>query len=375
MKTKVYFFALTVMSAFGLQAQTIMNIHQSNGTVLQIPLNTIDSITYTIPNPGNLATLTTTAASSITDISAVSGGNITNDGGTLITQRGVCYSTSPSPTTANTSIISGSGTGSFISNLTGLTATTTYYVRAYATNSAGTAYGNEVSFTTSNLNVIYITDTVLGNIYYHQTNYLLPTKLVFSNLTTVNGYIYFHQTNNIEEVEFPLLTSTGDYVYFHGNLSMKKIKAPNLSTIVNYLYVQQNSLLEVLDICNLTSITCLNQQPYFSISNNNTFIDNSQPCFTATLYGTTLTTTPITQFSQNTAIGGGTFTNTCGFSQGKICWSTSPNPTSNDYVANGSSSSGTFTANLTGLTPNTTYYVKAFSGNVYGNEVSFTTLP
>lgn len=137
------------MSAFGLQAQTIMNIHQSNGTVLQIPINTIDSITYTITNPGNLATLTTTAASSITDISAVSGGNITNDGGTLITQRGICYSTNPSPTTANTLIISGSGTGSFTSNLTGLSASTTYYVRAYATNSAGTAYGNELSFTTT----------------------------------------------------------------------------------------------------------------------------------------------------------------------------------------------------------------------------------
>jgi uncharacterized protein (TIGR02145 family) len=149
MKTKVYLLALLVMSAYGMQAQTIMNIHQSNGTVLQIPFNTIDSITYTIPNPGNLATLTTTAASSITDISAVSGGNITNDGGTLMTQRGVCYSTNPSPTTANTTIISGSGTGSFISNLTGLTATTTYYVRAYATNSAGTSYGNQVSFTTT----------------------------------------------------------------------------------------------------------------------------------------------------------------------------------------------------------------------------------
>jgi uncharacterized protein (TIGR02145 family) len=149
MKIKVYFFALTVMSAFGLQAQTIMNIHQSNGTVLQIPLNTIDSITYTIPNPGNLATLTTTAVSSISETTAISGGNITNDGGTLITQRGICYGTSPSPTTANTTIISGSGTGSFISNLTGLTASTTYYLRAYATNSAGTAYGNELSFTTS----------------------------------------------------------------------------------------------------------------------------------------------------------------------------------------------------------------------------------
>jgi uncharacterized protein (TIGR02145 family) len=149
MKTKIYFFALTVMSAFGLQAQTIMNIHQSNGTVLQIPLNTIDSITYTIPNPVNLATISTTAATSITGSTAVSGGNVSNDGGTLVTQRGICYSTSPSPTTANTTIISGSGLGSFTSNLTSLTANTTYYVRAYATNSAGTAYGNEVGFSTS----------------------------------------------------------------------------------------------------------------------------------------------------------------------------------------------------------------------------------
>ena len=149
MKTKVYLFALTVMSAFGLQAQTIMNIHQSNGTVLQIPLNTIDSITYTIPNPGNLATITTTATTSITGSTAVSGGNVINDGGTLVTQRGVCYSTSPSPTTANTTIISGSGVGSFTSNFTGLTASTTYYLRAYATNSAGTAYGNELTFTTT----------------------------------------------------------------------------------------------------------------------------------------------------------------------------------------------------------------------------------
>ena len=149
MKTKIYFFALIVISAYGLQAQTIMNIHQSNGIVLQIPLNTIDSITYTISNPGNLATLTTTAVSSISETTAISGGNITNDGGTLITQRGICYSTSPSPTTANTIIISGSGSGTFTSSLTGLTASTSYYVRAYATNSAGTAYGNEVSFTTT----------------------------------------------------------------------------------------------------------------------------------------------------------------------------------------------------------------------------------
>jgi uncharacterized protein (TIGR02145 family) len=124
-----------------------MNIHQSNGTVLQIPLNTIDSITYTINNPGSLASITTATVTSITGTTAVSGGNITNDGGSLITQRGVCYSTTPTPTTANTTVISGSGTGSYTCNLSGLTPSTTYYVRAYAINSAGTAYGSVLSFT------------------------------------------------------------------------------------------------------------------------------------------------------------------------------------------------------------------------------------
>lgn len=101
--------------------------------------------------PPQLATLTTTAASSITDVSAISGGNISNDGGATITVRGIVWSTSQNPTLASNlgSTNDGSGTGSFTSNLTGLSASTTYYVRAYATNSAGTAYGNEVSFTTT----------------------------------------------------------------------------------------------------------------------------------------------------------------------------------------------------------------------------------
>lgn len=90
--------------------------------------------------------LTTTAVSSITGTSAVLGGIITNDGGTAITARGVCWSTSQNPTIANNKTLEGSGSGNFTSNVTGLTANTTYYVRAYATNNAGTAYGNEVSF-------------------------------------------------------------------------------------------------------------------------------------------------------------------------------------------------------------------------------------
>jgi uncharacterized protein (TIGR02145 family) len=131
------------------KAQTIMNIHQSNGTVIQLPLNTIDSITYTINNPGILATLSTLPIGNITSISATSGGNITANGGTSVTQRGVLWSTSPNPTTANSLSNDGSGTGNYTSTLSGLAANTTYYVRAYAINSAGTAYGNELSFTTT----------------------------------------------------------------------------------------------------------------------------------------------------------------------------------------------------------------------------------
>lgn len=150
MKTRIALIALIIIGSSAIHAQTIMNIHQSNGTVLQIPLNTIDSITYTITGPGSLASILTTDIdfTLITDSSAISGGSIWNSGGSLVTQRGICFGTTPAPTTANTTVISGSGTGSFTSNLSGLSPTTTYYVRAYAINSAGTAYGNEVSFTT-----------------------------------------------------------------------------------------------------------------------------------------------------------------------------------------------------------------------------------
>jgi hypothetical protein len=93
-----------------------------------------------------LPTLTTTAISAITSTTATSGGNITSDGGAAITERGVCWNTSGSPTIANSKTSNGSGSGTYSSSITGLTAGSTYYVRAYATNSIGTAYGNQLSF-------------------------------------------------------------------------------------------------------------------------------------------------------------------------------------------------------------------------------------
>lgn len=140
---------LILLLAAVAHGQTIMNIYQSSGTVLQIPLSTIDSITYTVGMPGTLATISTLPAGNITAASATGGGSISSDGGTPVTQRGVCWSTAQTPTTANSRTTDGTGTGSFSSALTGLSANTTYYVRAYAINSAGTAYGNQVQFTTT----------------------------------------------------------------------------------------------------------------------------------------------------------------------------------------------------------------------------------
>ncbi len=92
--------------------------------------------------------LTTTAVTDITQTTANSGGNITSDAGLFITARGVCWSTNQTPTISDNKTTDGTGVGEFVSMLSGLTPNTTYYVRAYATNSMGTGYGNTVSFTT-----------------------------------------------------------------------------------------------------------------------------------------------------------------------------------------------------------------------------------
>ncbi|MEY2916623.1 MAG: hypothetical protein RIS73_337, partial [Bacteroidota bacterium] len=96
-----------------------------------------------------LPTISTATITSITNTTAISGGNITSDGGATVTARGVCWSTSANPNVSGNHTSDGSGTGIFTSNITGLNASTIYYLRAYATNTAGTAYGNELTFTTS----------------------------------------------------------------------------------------------------------------------------------------------------------------------------------------------------------------------------------
>ncbi len=121
-----------------------------------ILLIVLATVSFSCQKDNNTLTLTTTDVSEIYPTTAVSGGNITDDGGSIITECGVCWNTSATPTIANSKNgksysegTGGAGTGMFTRQIAGLTANTEYFVRAYATNSAGTIYGAEKIFTTS----------------------------------------------------------------------------------------------------------------------------------------------------------------------------------------------------------------------------------
>jgi uncharacterized protein (TIGR02145 family) len=118
----------------------------------------------------SLATVTTTAPHSITNITAISGGNVINEGGSGISQRGICWGLTANPTIVGKYTIDGSGLGGYTSTLTSLSANTNYYVRAYAINTAGIAYGNQVTFTTTGGASVIVSNPGAG--------------------VTVNGYTY-----------------------------------------------------------------------------------------------------------------------------------------------------------------------------------------
>ena len=106
------------------------------------------TITVTTSAP-TLALLSTISPNTITSSTAVLGGNVSNDGGAAVTERGVVYATSINPTTSNTKVSIGTGVGVYSQTITGLTSATTYHVRAYAINSVGTSYGADSTFTTT----------------------------------------------------------------------------------------------------------------------------------------------------------------------------------------------------------------------------------
>jgi uncharacterized protein (TIGR02145 family) len=147
--------------------------------------------------PATVPILSTSTISEITTTTATSGGYLSSDGGAIITSRGVCWSEIDNPTTSDSKTSDGDGIGQYVSNIIGLTAATTYHVRAYATNSVGTAYGADNSFTT------------LGE---SPSSITLPATELSLHSATLNGAINPNSLSTTVSFEYGTTTSYGQEV-------------------------------------------------------------------------------------------------------------------------------------------------------------------
>ena len=137
----------TVYSISGLSnsLHTIKVVKKSGSYML------LDKLSFTVAQVPSTAAVTTTGVSKVKNTSATIAGNVTSDGGVTVTSRGIVYALAPSPTITgdgSTKVSLGSGLGQFSEKIKKLKPNTTYYARAYATNSAGTSYGAEITFKT-----------------------------------------------------------------------------------------------------------------------------------------------------------------------------------------------------------------------------------
>jgi hypothetical protein len=391
-----------------------------------------------------LPTVTTSAISGITQTSASGGGNVVDDGGTIVTSRGVCWGKSENPTLSGNKTIDGAGTGRFTSKIDGLEGNSNYYVRAFATSSVGIAYGNQVSFLTgpgvpvvSTSVISDVTQTTAsggGNVYNNgglsvtargicwgigpnpningnKTTDGTGLGLFTSNLTGLSGNTTYniraYATNNAG-------TSYGDQMNFKTSPVLPTVTT---SSIFNITQTTANCGGEVTNDGGAAIISrgvCWNTNENPDISNNKTNDGIGAGVYTSGIFGLvanttyyvrayaanslgtsyglqvsfktspflpTLTSAEISDITTTSAVGGGNISSDGGgsISQRGVCWSTIQNPTISDYKSNDGMGSGQFTSTLLGLSANTTYYVRAYgtntSGTGYGAQVSFTTNP
>jgi hypothetical protein len=305
----------------------------------------------TFSTTGLIPTVTTSAVdpASITSTSAVGGGEVHSDGGEVVTARGVCWSTSSDPTTSDSHSTDGTGTGSFTSTMTALSPGTQYFVRAYATNSEGTAYGNQVNFTT------------LPNPPTVTTS---PVTIINSDSVSCGG--------TITDDGGSAITARG---VCWGTSPNPTAAGPNPDGGVTNDGTGSGEFAS--HVSGLTAGAFYYIRAY-AVNSGGTAYGNNLT-FTTTPDLPTVTTAPVTNVTSSSADGGGEVTADGGaeVTARGVCWNTSPSPTESDTHTTNGTGTGSFTSSLANLSPDTTYYLRAYavnsSGTAYGLEVVFTT--
>ena len=275
----------------------------------------------------------------ITSTTAKGHGNVTDQGGSAVTERGVCWSTSPSPTTSGSDANSGTGTGEYTVSISNLTPGTKYYVRAYATNSQGTTYGEQKDFTTAATLPTVVTGDISG--------------------TTAHGEV----------------TNAGGAIVTERGICWGTSHNPTTAGTHGSSGTGTGSF--SVELTDLAPGTTYYVRAYATNSAGTAYGSEKTLTTQATL--PTVTTGEVSNIQQTTAQGSGNVTNSGGanVTERGICWGTSHNPTTSGSHAYNGTGTGSFTVNMTGLTANTTYYVRAYAtnsaGTAYGSEVSFST--
>jgi len=330
-------------SLTGLSPNTLYYLRayatNANGTVYG------NELTFTTTQAAAVA-LTTTAATGIATTAATAGGNITSDGGLLITARGVCWSTTTAPTISNSKTSDGTGTGIFASSLTGLQPNTKYYLRAYATNLVGTTYGNEISFTTPATAVLTLTTTAASSVG-------TTTATAGGNITSDGGA-------SVTARGVCWSTSSGPTI--SSSITANGIGTGTFTSSLTGLIPGATYYLRA-----------------YATNANGTAYGNEVTFTTTALAVPTLTTTSASAIAITTATAGGSISSDGGsaVTARGVCWNTSTAPTISNSKTSDGTGTGTFSSSLSGLTSATKYYVRAYAtnaiGTAYGNEISFTT--
>lgn len=291
-------------------------------------------------------TVVTSDVTAISYTSAVCGGDISSDGNAEVTERGICYATTAQPTTQDSVIVCGSGTGAFSTVLLNLQDGTTYYVRAFATNSKGTAYGEQKTFTTTS----YYAPTVSTN---------APQNISFTT-TTCGGKVLTDGALSITDKGICYGTSPSPTVN-----SQKTSCGTGLGDFT-------------CTLSNLRDSTVYYARAY--AVNAKGIAYGEQVSWRTKGYALpTLSTIAASNITFSSATCGGSITSdgNAEITSRGVCYSTKSKPTiSNSKVTSGSGT-GTFTCNLTNLSDGTTYYARAYAtnkkGTVYGAQISWTT--